>query len=114
LDRLSGKPDFALAIAPLTGQTAWLNSGPIAFVLITDPDAASTRPGEMITKMFGLTASETRVAERLMLGDSPEQAASSLGLKISTARWHLRSMYRKTGASGQTQLVRLLLSVPTI
>lgn len=114
LGRLSGKPDFAVAIAPLTGQAAWSNSGPVAFVLITDPDAASTRPREMITKMFGLSASETRVAERLMLGESPEQAANSLGLKISTARWHLRSMYRKTGASGQTQLVRLLLSVPTV
>jgi DNA-binding CsgD family transcriptional regulator len=66
----------------------------------------------MITQLFGLSAAETRVAERLMMGDSPEQAATTLSIKTSTARWHLASLYRKTGTSRQAQLVRLLLSLP--
>jgi DNA-binding CsgD family transcriptional regulator len=64
--------------------------------------------------LFGLSAAEARVAERLMLGESPEQAAASLGIKISTARWHLASLYRKTGTRSQAQLMRQLLSVPTL
>ena len=112
LSRLSGKSDFTVAIGSLNGRTAWSTSGPVVFVLITDPEAAATRPRDMIMKMFGLSASEAGVAERLMLGDSPEQTAGHLGLKVSTVRWHLGSIYRKTGTSGQTQLVRLLLSVP--
>jgi DNA-binding CsgD family transcriptional regulator len=68
----------------------------------------------MIRQLFGLSVAETRVAERLMMGDSPEQAAAFLDIKMSTARWHLASLYRKTGTSRQAQLVRLLLSVPMI
>ena len=49
-----------------------------------------------------------------MLGESPEEAAASLNIKVSTARWHLASLYRKTGARRQAQLVGLLTSLPSI
>ncbi len=55
-----------------------------------------------------------RVAERLMTGDSPEQAATFLEVKTGTVRWHLASMYRKTGTNRQAELVRLLLSLAMI
>ena len=114
LPRPSGKPDFAVAVSRLADGTAWMQSGPVAFMLVTDPDAASAQSGATITQLFGLSAAETRVAERLMLGDSPEQAAAVLSIKTSTARWHLAALYRKTGTSRQAQLVRLLLSIPSI
>ena len=68
----------------------------------------------MIRQLFGLSPAETRVAQRLMMGDSPEQAAAFLEVKIATARWHLAALYRKTGTSRQAQLVRLLMSAPMI
>jgi DNA-binding CsgD family transcriptional regulator len=114
LRRKSGKPDYAFVSAPLASGTCWTETGPVAFVLVTDPDAAAVRTGTMIRQLFGLTAAETRVAERLMLGDTPEQAAAILDIKISTARWHLASLYRKTGTERQAQLVRRLLSAPVI
>lgn len=46
-----------------------------------------------------------------MMGESPERAAAFLDLKVSTARWHLASMFRKTGTGRQAELVRLLLSL---
>ncbi len=49
-----------------------------------------------------------------MTGDSPEQAAAFLEVKTSTVRWHLASMYRKTGTNRQAELVRLLLSLAMI
>ena len=63
---------------------------------------------------FGLSPAETRVAQRLMMGESPEQAAAFLEVTIATTRWHLASLYRKTGTSRQAQLVRLLMSAPMI
>ena len=114
LPRESGKPDYAVAVAPLGNDSAWSNAGPTTFVLITDPDASPARAATLIAQLFGLSAAETRVAERLMMGESPEQAATSLGIKTSTARWHLGSLYRKTGTNRQAQLTRLLLSVPAI
>lgn len=114
LSRRSGKPDLAIVAAPLASETSLSETGPVAFILVTDPDATSTRPEAMIRQLFGLSAAETRVAERLMMGDSPEQVAAILDIKTSTARWHLASLYRKTGTSRQAQLLRLLLSLPMI
>lgn len=114
LPRKSGKPGFAIAVAPLNGIAAWQESGAAAFVLVTDPDTATTRSKPMMRELFGLSAAEARVAERLMMGDSPEQAAAVLDIKTSTARWHLASLYRKTGTSRQAQLMRLLFSIPKI
>jgi DNA-binding CsgD family transcriptional regulator len=112
LSRKSGKPDFALACAPHHGDAFSAETAPAAFILITD--AASCAPKPLLRELFGLTEAEGRVAERLMQGDTPEQAAIMLGVKTSTARWHLASLYRKTGTSRQAQLVRLLMSVPRI
>lgn len=114
LPRESGQPDYAVAIASLGNESAWSSAGPAAFVLITDPDASPAPAAALIAQLFGLSAAETRVAERLMMGESPEQAAASLGIKTSTARWHLAALYRKTGTNRQAQLTRLLLSVPAI
>jgi DNA-binding CsgD family transcriptional regulator len=113
LPRKSGKADYAIAAAPLADAT-WSETGTVAFVLITDPDASSPHAAAAIRQLFGLSAAEVRVAERLMLGETPEQAAASLSIRTSTARWHLASLYRKTGTSRQSQLVRLLISVPRI
>jgi DNA-binding CsgD family transcriptional regulator len=33
---------------------------------------------------------------------------------MSTVRWHMAALYRKTGTSRQAQLLRLLLSLPMI
>ena len=68
-------------------------------------------PKEMLAQLFGFTAAEMRVAERLLMGDSPEQVAAFLNVKTATARWHLASIYRKTGTNRQAELVRLLLSL---
>jgi len=114
LPRKSGRPDFAVVAAPLASGASWTEVGAVAFVLISDPETASKRPEAMIRQLFGLSVAEARVAERLMMGDSPEQAAAILDIKTSTARWHLASLYRKTGTSRQAQLVRLLLSLPMI
>ena len=77
----------------------------MALVLISRSDVTPIPPKEMLAQLFGFTAAETRVAERLMMGDSPEQAAAFLQVKTATARWHLASIYRKTGTNRQAELV---------
>ena len=66
----------------------------------------------MLRNRYGLTAAEIAVAERLMNGDTPQQAAAALGIKVSTARFHLAALFRKTEMRRQAELVRLLLSLP--
>jgi DNA-binding CsgD family transcriptional regulator len=114
LARASGNSDYAIAAGPLGGETFSAEFGPAAFILITDPNTISAGSRPMIRALFGLSRAEARVAERLIQGDSPEQAAIALGVKTTTTRWHLASLYRKTGTNRQAQLVRLLMSVPRI
>ncbi|MBX3498531.1 MAG: helix-turn-helix transcriptional regulator [Alphaproteobacteria bacterium] len=114
LAAMSDAPGPSVAVAPLAGMASWSGRSPVAFVLISDPRADSRRPEAMLRQLFGLTAAETRVAERLMLGDSPEQVAGTLDVSITTVRWHLSALYRKTGTGRQADLVRLLLSMPTV
>ena len=66
----------------------------------------------ILRNLYGLTAAEIAVAERLMNGDTPQQAAAALGIKLSTARFHLGALFRKTDTRRQAELVRLLLSLP--
>jgi DNA-binding CsgD family transcriptional regulator len=112
LARPSGLPAFNAVVGPLAGKDSWRESGPVAFVLITDPAEAAIPPDNLLAQLFGFSPTEVRVAERLMMGDSPEQLAEALAIRISTARWHLASLYRKTGTNRQAELVRLLLSLP--
>jgi DNA-binding CsgD family transcriptional regulator len=65
----------------------------------------------LIEETFGLTQAEARLAAKIAFGATPAECASELEVKISTVRSQLNAVYRKTGASGQTHLVRLILSL---
>lgn len=113
LPRTSAKRDYVVLVAPLcVASEAFERSKPVACILITDPEAAPRRPRSLLRQIYGLTASEARVAERLMFGESPEQAAAALAIKVATARVHLAALFRKTQTHRQADLVRLLLSLP--
>ncbi|MDO9058633.1 MAG: hypothetical protein Q7U92_06380, partial [Bradyrhizobium sp.] len=99
LARRSGKPGYTVTVAPVSREASWAGGEPMALVLIADPDLTPVPSGEILNQLFEFSAAETRVAERLMMGDSPEQAAAFLRVKTSTVRWHLVSMYRKTGTN---------------
>jgi len=47
-------------------------------------------------------------------GRTPDECATQLHVKISTVRSQLVSVYAKTGANGQTDLVRLILSATAV
>jgi DNA-binding CsgD family transcriptional regulator len=108
LARRSGKTSYTVTVAPIGRETPWGFGEPMALVLVADPDFTPMAPEGILRQLFGLSAAEMRVAERLMMGDSPEQAAAFLDIKTATARWHLSSMYRKTGTRRQAELARLL------
>jgi DNA-binding CsgD family transcriptional regulator len=111
LSRRQGKPSYTVTVAPVGQETSWIGNEPMVLVRVADPGVTPMPPKEILGQLFGFTIAETRVAERLMMGDSPEQAAAFLEVKTATARWHLASIYRKTGTKRQVELVRLLLSL---
>jgi DNA-binding CsgD family transcriptional regulator len=62
--------------------------------------------------LYGLTAAEAELALLLADGLALAQAAEARSVKISTARSQLLSVLRKTGARGQSDLMRILAALP--
>jgi DNA-binding CsgD family transcriptional regulator len=59
---------------------------------------------------YSFTETEARLAQRLVAGDSVQEAAASLEMSRETARTHLRRMFEKAGVHRQAELVRVLLT----
>ena len=85
---------------------------PAVLVLITDPERQMPAAADLMRKLYGLTAKEAELAEKLSLGMSPEEAANDLNIQYETARTHLKHIYSKMGISRQNELVALIARLP--
>jgi DNA-binding CsgD family transcriptional regulator len=65
----------------------------------------------LLAHLFNVTPAEARLAQCLSTGDTLEEAALVLNIKLSTARSQLSSLFAKTGTRRQSQLVALLIRV---
>jgi DNA-binding CsgD family transcriptional regulator len=61
--------------------------------------------------VFDLTPAEARLAQGITRGDTLEEVASSLGIKLPTARTQLAAIFAKTGTQRQAKLVAILTRV---
>ena len=64
--------------------------------------------GVRLRELFGLTAAEARFAQLIASGDSVEEVAEKMGIKLTTARSKLAVIFSKTETRRQTKLVALL------
>lgn len=62
-------------------------------------------------ELFGLSASQTRLATLVLEGMDTPMAAEHMGVTINTAKTHLQRLFDKTGARSQSALVSALLGV---
>ena len=83
-------------------------------VLITLCEADSTPKTSVniLIDLFGLTPAEAALTVELSSGDSLQQAAKTLGRTPGTARIQLQSIFEKTDTNRQSNLIRLLMSIP--
>jgi len=71
---------------------------------------ASRHAARIIARLLGLSEREAALADAIAHGASIVEAGGALQLTPETARNYTKRIYAKTGASGQADLVRLLLS----
>jgi DNA-binding CsgD family transcriptional regulator len=64
--------------------------------------------------LYGLTPAEARLADLLLEGCEVREAADRLRTTLETARFHLKRVLAKTGTRRQTELMRLMLSLPGV
>jgi DNA-binding CsgD family transcriptional regulator len=99
-----GPPREAVVVTPLPASDG------LALVVCANSKQNTSMVSCLLSEL-GLSPSEQRLAHRLVCGEGLDDAAEQISIKISTARSYLRSIFDKTGASRQSQLVALALSL---
>jgi DNA-binding CsgD family transcriptional regulator len=101
-----------LTVAPLAADLA-IYPRPLALLVVADPDAHT--PSERdLAEFFGLSPAESRLAAGLLRGKRLRDIAADSGVRITTLRTQLSSILRKVGAERQSDLVRVLSSLPVV
>jgi len=78
-----------------------------AAVFLSRPGALQLSP-ERLPVLYGLSPAEAKLASSLVALKNLEQTAIDSGIAISTARAQLRSIFDKTGARSQPELLMLM------
>lgn len=109
IERPSGQRDLGVVAKAVT-TPAFMRGGKGAALalFISDPGQDAAPDPAAIRDLFQLTRMEAMLAAALAGGGSLVEAADRLGIAHNTARSHLRSIFAKTGARRQSQLVHLL------
>ncbi len=95
-------------VAP-AGNSPLAQQNPVTtIVFVNDPKQRARPSQEVLNSLFGLTPAESRVALLLTDGHSTREITEMIGVKSSTLKSQLSSIYRKTGTSRQSELMRLL------
>lgn len=108
----ASKSPLGITVAPLLIGSRWsFARSAAAVVFIHDGEQKTQTPCEWLTQMFGLTPAEAWLSLKLVEGCSLKEAAELCGVTHNTVRSQLRSIFLKTGAHHQGELIRLLLPV---
>jgi DNA-binding CsgD family transcriptional regulator len=114
LDRKSRESSLRITvtpfISPLPGSSAQL----AALVFVSDSASRPQSRGAALRALYGLTPTEARIADRLLEGMDIRELGSQLGLTVETARFHVKRILSKTGTRRQTELMRMMLSLPQV
>ncbi len=79
-----------------------------AAVTVTRLDDLPVPSEAMLKRLFAFSAAEVRVAQALARGESLREIATTLRIKITTARTELGSIFAKTDTRRQAHLVAVL------
>jgi DNA-binding CsgD family transcriptional regulator len=100
---------LVLHLLPLHRGASELYESGWALLAVTGFSPGANVPPEAVLRgLFDLSPTEATVAASLAAGLTLAQIAEGRGISITTARSHLKQIFRKTGIGHQTQLVALL------
>src|ERR1700739_1527534 len=113
LNRAAGKQPLQL-LATLLPETQRQRSHADLLLLISDPEKPASFPDDILHALYGLTPAEVDVANGLLMGYSPEEVGCLRRVSASPGRHRGKSMLNKTGPSRQSDMVRLLMTLPQV
>lgn len=110
--RQGERPPWLVWLTPLMDCDSGRNGLGLCFVF--DPERQVHVTGSLLQSIYRLTPAEIRLAEQLLQGRRPAEAAEALGVTIHTVRTYLKRLYHKIGARTQATLVRKLMQATSV
>lgn len=112
LHRRSGRPELRLTIIPFRSSSLPDLDQVAALVFLSDSTTKTLSRAVTLRALYGLSPSESRLSDLMASGYELSAAAEQMGTTLTTARFHLKSIFSKTKVNKQAKLVRLILSLP--
>jgi DNA-binding CsgD family transcriptional regulator len=111
--RPSGLRSYQVVVKrPSPHRSAAVLPPSVLIVTISDPTSPPPMKHVAIARLYSLTPAECRLAHDLILGATPKEIAHKTGVKISTVRTQLRTLFQKTECNRQADLLRVFCTVP--
>ena len=105
---------LSLMVQPLQPDAIGSGRRPVALIFAHDSDDEHLPVPETLARVYGLSPAEARLTASLVAGDRLETYAERVQISRETARTLLARVFRKTGWSRQTDLVRDVLTNPLL
>lgn len=80
----------------------------VAAIFVSSADGAPPMKLGPVAEAFGLTPAEARLLDRLVRGETLEEAAAALNVAKTTSRTHMARILTKTGTRRQANLLALV------
>lgn len=108
--RTSGRRPLTVAVRSVKAMASVEAGGQLVLVFVLDPGRPVWAAETGLRQLHAITAREAHLANLLMEGNTLEECCERLGIRTSTARMHLASLFAKTGVQRQGELISLLLT----
>lgn len=103
---------FISALRPDESMNMFGLSHRVLVILHDESDANGELDPLLVAECFSLTPGEARVAVKLTEGRTAAEISREQGTSIATVRTQIQQCLQKTGCTRQTNLVRMLLTMP--
>lgn len=113
VSRPSGLRPLQVLMSPFFDQKSiGFPSDPMALVVVYDQEQNIETVESLLSRMYGLTPAEARLASLIANGRSLTEAADELKISHNTVRTHLKRIFSKTRTNRQSDLISLILNSP--
>jgi DNA-binding CsgD family transcriptional regulator len=103
-----GRPSYIVRVTSVTAGDL-----PMAMIVVSGPDEERVSEREL-SDLYGLSPAESRIALALARGKRLTELAAEFGVQITTLRTQLSSILKKCEVKRQSDLVRLMGSIPLV
>jgi DNA-binding CsgD family transcriptional regulator len=112
LSRKSEEKPLQLTVFPFITTALLVEDSTRVLVFLSDPSRKPASRAAVLSALYQLTPTESRLADLLLQGLEVRQAADQMQTTLETTRFHLKRILAKTNTHRQTELIRLMVSLP--